>query len=202
MGPIIKKLVQLAVPFVAPLAQEAYDRILENLDQKKQVQIRLATEELESATGAKAVIAYEKLLTLLDTEKNPNGAAQLKDLLTLVNFDPASIKSKHLGTIKNLDGRLLGNGASASRQIRIYKDWVIAGDKGYDFDASTRGDVWVDDSATVDKKNIRVKKRVATMQLETNDWSHTFRIDPDEANMARRILDQLVANTKEVKPKG
>jgi hypothetical protein len=43
--------------------------------------------------------------------------------------------------------------------------------------------------------------RTATLQLATQDWSKAFKIRPDEADEARRIVNQLAAIVEEMKPK-
>ena len=60
----------------------------------------------------------------------------------------------------------------------------------------------VDGSIQFDKKNNAVDTRTATLQLATQEWSHAFKILPDEADEARRILNHLLALVEEMKPKG
>jgi hypothetical protein len=72
---------------------------------------------------------------------------------------------------------------------------------GYDFDVSTRGSVNVDGSIQFDKNNNEVDMRTATLQLATKDWSKAYKILPEEADEARRIVNQLAAIVEEMKPK-
>jgi hypothetical protein len=160
--------------------------------------IESALAQLEKATGAKAFIAYEKLEALVN-KKGASGSSSLSALLDSINFDKSRIDSRYLGALVNPAASIF---SSAGRQIRIYQEWVIAGDLGYDFDVSTRGNVTVDGSIQFDKKNNKVDTRTATLQLATQEWSHAFRILPDEADEARRILNHLLALVEEMKPKG
>ena len=72
---------------------------------------------------------------------------------------------------------------------------------GYDLDVSTRGNVTVDGSIQLDKNNKKVDMRTATLQLATQEWSHAFKILPDEADEARRILNQLAVLVEQMQPK-
>lgn len=167
---------------------------------KEEHAIELALGQLESATGARAVIAHEKLTELVVKENNPETHKRLKEALESINFDNSRVESQFLGSLTNLAAGISTSGSK--RQVRIYKDWVIAGDIGYNFDVSTRGQVHKDGGVIVDNKGKRVDATTATLQLATQDWSHTFNILPNEANEARRILNQLSAIVDEMKPKG
>jgi hypothetical protein len=91
--------------------------------------------------------------------------------------------------------------SGTASQVRIYKDWVIAGTLGYDFDVSTRGDVTLDGSISYDKNNKAIDNRRAALHLATQEWSHSFSIDPNQADEARRLLNQLNAIVEQLKPK-
>ena len=167
--------------------------------QQSELNIQQALRRLEESSGAQSVIAYDQLHWLV-TRRDANGAQRLADLLESIKFDMSRLDSKLIGSLTNVEAGVFAT--AHQRQIRIYKDWVIAGDLGYDFDISTRGSVNVDGSVTFDKNNRPVDMRVATLQLATQEWSHAFRIDPNQADEARRILNQLAAIVDEMKPKG
>lgn len=176
-----------------------FDNRRKNKAEANEKAIDSALAQLETTTGAKALIAYEKLETLV-SKKGSTSSRSLSDLLASINFDKSRVESRLLGSVTNQAASIFGN--ANKRTIRVYQDWVIAGDLGYDFDVSTRGNVTVDGSIQFDKKNNKVDTRTATLQLATQDWSHAFKILPDEADEARRILNQLAAIVEELRPKG
>lgn len=161
-------------------------------------ELQSALHNLEKATGAKAFIAYENLEALF-ARKGYANSRTLQELLDSINFDKSRVESRYLGSVVNKSATLFGS--VNQKSIRIYQEWVIAGDLGYDFDVSTRGNVTVDGSIQIDKNNNKVDMRTATLQLATQEWSHAFKILPDEADEARRILNQLAALVEESKPK-
>lgn len=155
--------------------------------------------KLEPLTGARAVVTANELKDLLRKLKTPNLDQKMDELLTSISFDKSRITSRHIGDLMNVGAGLWATGAKA--QISVYKDWVIAGNVGYDFDISTRGEVTLDGSISYDKNNKPVDNRVATLQLATKDWSHSFKISPNEVPDARRIVNQLLAIIEDLKPK-
>jgi hypothetical protein len=171
------------------------------LQQKKDAEterrIQAALAALRDATGVRAVLALEELEALVRKANKQDFGPRMQALLSGIGFDHARVESKLLGTISNRAAMFsFGNG----RLIRIYKDWVIAGSVGYDFDISTRGQVSVDGSIQIGPKNQRVDNRTATLHLATQEWSAAFSILPDEADEARRILMQLNAIVEQMKP--
>jgi hypothetical protein len=185
---------------VSPKPQAFLDKRNQNKAEQAEKDIELALNRLENATGVKAAIAYENLERIVYKTQKKNGAQRLAELLESINFDKSRIQSKFLGSVANLAGPLFGS--AEKKSIRVYSEWVIAGEMGFDFDISTRGQVNVDGSITYDKKNNKVDNRTATLQLATQEWSYAFKIHPDQADEARRILNQLAAIVEEKKPKG
>lgn len=167
---------------------------------KEEQAIQELLRQLESATGVGAVIAYEKLVAKVIKKNQPETRVQFESALESINFDKSRVESKFLGSVANLDGPMFGSGDK--KLVRVFKDWVIAGEFGYNFDISTRGQVNVDGSIGYDNKGRRVDNRTASLQLATQDWSHTFNILPDQADEARRILQQLSAIVDQMKPQG
>jgi hypothetical protein len=163
-----------------------------------QSEIQSVLKELENATGVEAFLVHEHLESLVD-EAGPNYSKTLSELLASINFDQSRVESNYLGSLDNLGSGTYGGGGRET--IRIYEQWVVSGDMGYDFDVSTRGSVNVDGSIQFDKNNNEVDMRTATLQLATQDWSKAFKIRPDEADEARRIVNQLAAIFEEMKPK-
>jgi hypothetical protein len=161
--------------------------------------IEAALGQLEHSSGAQAFIAYEKLKTLV-VKKNYTGTKSIDELLESINFESSRVESRFIGSLTNPAASAFGS--ASSRKINIYQDWVVAGDLGYDFDISTRGQVNLDGSIQIGKNNSQVDTRTATLQLATQDWSHAFKILPHEADEARRILNQLEAIIESLKPKG
>lgn len=161
--------------------------------------IQAALKRLDSLSGARAVLAFEHLENLVRKAHKTGAGNKMADLLESIEFDRSRVESKFIGSVTNLGAGMFGSGTG--RQVRIYKDWVIAGTSGYDFDISTRGEVTVDGSIQYDKNNRRIDNRKASLHLATQDWSHSFSILPDEADQARRLLNQLNAIVEQMKPK-
>lgn len=174
-------------------------RIAEKAE-KEEKTIQMLLGQLESATGVGAVIAYEKLVAVIVKKNQPETRVRLESALESINFDKSRIESKFLGSVRNLDGPLFGS--ENKKLVRVFKDWVIAGEFGYNFDISTRGQVNVDGGFSYDNKGRQIDNRTASLQLATQDWSHTFKISPDQADEARRILQQLAAIVEQMKPQG
>jgi len=161
-------------------------------------EIQSTLKELENATGVHAFLVHEDLESLVD-EAGPNYPKKLPELLASINFDESRVQSKYLGSLVNVgSGTLSGSGRET---IRIYQQWIVSGDMGYDFDVSTRGSVNVDGSIQFDKNNREVDMRTATLHLATQDWSKAYKILPEEADEARRMVNQLAAIVEEMKPK-
>ena len=162
---------------------------------EKEIQSEL--EVLKEATGAKAFISHTKLKTLLDRTQTQNKNERLMQLLNSINFQESRIQSTYIGSLHNLRAsQVRGDG-----KIHIYKDWVIVGDRGWDFDISTRGEVTLEGSVQF-VNNAKHDTRATTLQLATKDWSEAFQLFPSQANEARRILNQLSAIIDDMKPKG
>lgn len=174
-----------------------FDKMKQKRDAETERRIQAALANLRDATGARAVIALEELETLVKKANKADFGARMQALLNGIGFDQSRVDSKLLGTLTNRQAVFsFGNG----RLIRVYKDWVIAGNVGYDFDISTRGQVSVDGSIQYGAKNQKVDNRTATLHLATQEWSAAFSILPDEADEARRILMQLNAIIEQMKP--
>lgn len=167
--------------------------------QKADSAIASALRQLSGLSGAKAVVAYEELEALVKKSYKAQAPQKLEELLASISFDRALVESKLIGSLVNLQAGIFSTGNM--NLIRVYSDWVIAGKTGYDFDVSTRGEVTIDGSITVDKYNNRIDNRTASLQLATQDWSHSFSIAPDQADEARRILNQLNAIIEQRRPK-
>lgn len=167
--------------------------------QRDEAAIDSALRRLEGLSGAKAVVAYESLETLVRKRYKAEANKKLNELLDSVQFDRSRVESQFIGSVTNAGAGLFVTGTNG--QIRVFKDWVIAGQNGYDFDISTRGEVNVDGSFSYDKNNNKVDNRTASLLLATQDWSHSFKILPDQADEARRILNQLNAVVEQMKPK-
>ena len=174
---------------------------------KRAIQKQVAEEDaiaawlrrLEGLSGARAVVAFESLEALVRRRYRAEAEQKLDELLSSVEFDKSRVQSQFIGSVSNASAGIFASGASG--QIRVFKDWVIAGQSGYDFDISTRGEVNVDGSFSYDKNNNKIDNRTASLLLATQDWSHSFRIFPDQADEARRILNQLNAVIEQMKPK-
>lgn len=206
---IITGLIQMTVIYLAFLGvgtylltstkpQKRYEKRMEDKATAAQSEIQSVLKELENATGVEAFLVHEHLESLVD-EAGPNYSKTLSELLASINFDESRVESNYLGSLDNLGSGTYGG--RGRETIRIYEQWVVSGDMGYDFDVSTRGSVNVDGSIQFDKNNNEVDMRTATLQLATQDWSKAFKIRPDEADEARRIVNQLAAIVEEMKPK-
>lgn len=184
---------------VSPKPQEFLDKRRQKKAEQAESAIQYALTKLEKASGVQAAMAYEDLVEIVN-KSQMNSSEKLSELLKSINFDKSRVESRFLGSIANLGAPLFKSAKKST--IRIYEDWVIAGELGFNFDVSTRGSVTVDGSIQLDKNNKKVDMRTATLQLATQDWSHAFKIFPDQADEARRILNQLLAIVEEKKPKG
>jgi hypothetical protein len=162
-------------------------------------QIQSALARLDESSGVKAVLAFEYLEGLVRKSYKQESGPKLRELLTSIEFDSTRVESKYIGAVTNLGAGIFSSGTAS--QVRIYKDWVIAGALGYDFDVSTRGEVTVDGSIQYGKNNQKIDNRKASLHLATQDWSHSFSILPDQADEARRLLNQLTAIVEQLKPK-
>ena len=160
--------------------------------------IQVALEKLQEKSGVKAVLAYEALEAMVRKTYKGEAGKKLAELLDSVEFDRSRIESKFIGSVPNIGVGMFASGDAG--QVRVYKDWVIAGKAGYDFDVSTRGDVTVDGSIQYGANNQKIDNRKASLHLATQDWSHSFTIHPDKADEARRILNQLTAIVEQMKP--
>jgi hypothetical protein len=151
-----------------------------------------ATEILKDAKGGEAVVAYRNLIELLDSTKLPNVSERRKEILSSINFDKAKIKSEEIGTIHVYGPQI------RSYELEVYKDWVINGQRAWDIDDTTYGEVHLDGTIQFDAKGNEQDMRTASIQFVSKDWAETFEILPDEVAKARRIVSQLavVANSR------
>jgi len=191
----------LLKPNPAQVAAKAAAKLAKNQAKlaENQAHIDSMLAKLGPLTGARAVVATNELRELLRKLKTQNLEEKMNELLASVDFDKSRITSQHIGDLDNFE---LGVWSFASKaKISIHRDWVIAGNVGYDFDISTRGEVTLDGSISYDSKNKPIDNRVATLQLATKDWSHSFKINPNDVPDARRILNQLLAIIEDLKPK-
>jgi hypothetical protein len=188
-------------PNPAQMAAKAAAKLAKNQAKltENQALIDSLLAKLGPLTGARAVVATNELRELLRKLKTQNAEQKLDELLASINFDKSRITSRHVGDLDNFEAGIWSFASKA--KISIYKDWVIAGSVGYDFDVSTRGEVTLDGSISYDSKNKPIDNRVATLQLATKDWSHSFKINPNAVPDARRILNQLLAIIEDLKPK-
>lgn len=166
-----------------------------NREDKLQSKINDQANRLANATGGQAVVEYRKLEKIFKSKKIIDNQVKFKEKLNEINFDRSKIESELIGTIPM---KLMIN----NDPIEIYKDWIISGTLAYDVDSSTRGEVHVDGSIQIDAKNNKRDMRTATLQFASTKWSHSFRIDPDQANNARRIVAQLATVLDSQKPSG
>lgn len=172
------------------------------LEKQRQAEIAIqaALDGLDEQSGVKAAVAFEYLESLVRKSFKKDAGRKMDEVLASINFDKTRVESKFLGSVDS--GALAPFvGFISGGKVRVYKDWVIQGKIGYDFDVSTRGEVTVDGSISYDKNNKQVDNRTASLHLATQDWSHSFSIDPDQADEARRVLNQLNAIVEQMKPK-
>jgi hypothetical protein len=178
---------------------EYFEKRNQEKQQKADSAIDSALHRLSGLSGAKAFVAFEELEALVKKSYKTEASKKLDELLDSISFDKSRVESKLIGALVNWEAGVFSSGAKNS--IRVYRDWVIAGKVAYDFDVSTRGEVTIDGAITIDKYNNKVDNRKASLQLATQDWSHSFSIVPQEADEARRILNQLNAIIEQLKPK-
>ena len=178
--------------------QQRHEKRNQDKAAEAESEIQSTLKELENATGVEAFLVHEHLESLVD-EAGPSYPKTVSELLASINFDESRVESNYFGSLVNVGS---GTPSGAGREtIRIYQQWVVSGEMGYDFDVSTRGSVNVDGSIQFDKNNNEVDMRTATLQLATKDWSKAYKILPEEADEARRIVNQLAAIVEEMKPK-
>jgi len=156
--------------------------------------IEAAKVRLAEATGGEAVVAYRNLEKVVKSASGKDYQAAFQAILTEIKFDAKRIESQQLGVIPKFG--LLGT------PIEIYKDWIISGSEAYDVDSSIKGEVHVDGAITYDAKNNKRDLRKASLQIVSKSWSKTFQIDPDKADLARRLVSQLAAIVESEKPAG
>lgn len=160
-------------------------------------EIQATLKRMDSQTGVKAVLTFEALEALVRKTYKKEAGRKMGALLDSIEFDKSRITSKSLGSVSGVPTMF---GLASSGGVRVYKDWVIEGQTGYDFDVSTRGEVTVDGSISYDKNNKPIDNRRAALHLATQEWSHSFSIDPNQADEARRILNQLKAIVEQLRP--
>ena len=154
----------------------------ENLDR--------AVSTLQSATGGAALVAYRNLEATLKKLHKAEAPAKLNEILASTNFDMSRLQSTSIGNLRTTTGHT----------VEVYRDWIILGQYAYDVDATTRGEVHVDGSMGVDAKGNAKDFRTAELQFVSTTWSMTARINPNNANDARRIVSQLSLITDALKP--
>lgn len=163
--------------------------------EKSQAKIDLATRDLESATGGKAVVAYRNLEKLLKSTKLPDYQERLDQILQQIKFDKSKLHSEHIGTIP-------GEGIINTTKIEVFKDWIIYGQSAFDVEPSTRGEVHIEGSVQIDQKGKKHDMRTASVQFVSSSWSQTFPTDVNAVSDARRIVAQLSVFTDSLKPAG
>lgn len=110
---------------------------------------------------------------------------QFEDILTEIGFDKSRIQSDHIGSFSG---------------IEVYKDWIISDQLAFDVDATTRGEVNVDQHVQIDAKGERWPG-AATAVFASTTWSHSFPLSLGQISEARRVISQLNAISDAMKPK-
>jgi hypothetical protein len=176
-----------------------------------QRQASLAAESLDQAkaalaaagTGALALVAYRNLEQTAKQWDPANVQGRMNQIFGEIGFDPSSVsRTPRFGTVN-----AVGGGA-----IEVFRDWIIFGQEAHDVDLTTRGQVFVDGSiqmtsAVVTQKNGKSQvvnqqhdMRTAQLQFTSSTWSMSVAILPDQANEARRLIDQLATHVDSLKP--
>jgi hypothetical protein len=156
-----------------------------------------------AGAGGAALVAYRNLDQTVKQSDPQNAQARLAEILTEIAFDPSSIsQSPRYGTVGAVGGGI----------VEIFRDWIVFGQEAHDVDLTTRAQVFVDGSIQVTSSVVTNKKgksrvvnqqhdmRTAQLQLTSATWSMSVRILPDQANEARRAIDQLAAHVESLKP--
>jgi hypothetical protein len=154
-----------------------------------------ATRDLESASGGKAVVAYRNLEKILKSTKLPDYSNRLDQIMKDINFDKSKLDSVHIGTIS-------GFSSTEITHVEVFNDWIISGQKAYDVEPSTKGEVHIEGSVQVDAKGNQRDFRKAYILFASSSWSQTFPISASHAPEARRIVAQLSVVTDSLKPTG
>lgn len=175
----------------SPRSLESQEKKLKKLED----QIQSAKKILEASSGGKAVVAYRRLESLFKAKKDASGNERFQEILREMSFDKSKVESVHLGTIPSA-------GIFQGKPVEVYKDWIISGEIAYDVDSSTRADVNVEGSITVDNKGKKHDMRTASVQFASTSWAHTFPLSISHVSDARRIIGQLAAITETLKPRG
>lgn len=149
-----------------------------------------AVRQLTSAKEvgrAATFIAYRDAYAMAQRWYPGAEMAIIPQILALAKVDRASLQSHHVGNIVTITGEY----------IEVFDDWIIWGRSGYDVDASTRGNVYVDQPSGPD--NISYTAQVS---IASSSWSLSTQIHQAAVYEARRILDQLSAHIETRKQRG
>jgi hypothetical protein len=103
--------------------------------------------------------------------------------------------------------------APGGGSVEFFRDFVVFGQEAYDYEATTRGQVYVDGGIQVSSSVVHDKKgrqqiverthdhRAANVQLTSGTWTMGFAISPDAVNESRRYVDQMSIRVSELQPK-
>ena len=165
-----------------------------------------ATAALATAgAGGAALVAFRNLEATAKRWHPEEVQGRVNEALESINFNRAVLDSPRFGS-----GHALGAGGS----IEVYRDWIIFGQESHDVDVTTRGQAFLDGSVQVtssvvakggrNKSSIVNEKhdlRTAQLQIVSSTWSVGAPIHPDQANEARRLVEQLSAHIETLKEK-
>lgn len=155
------------------------------------------------SVGGAAVVAYRNLWETAKRWHAADAPAAAAAAVQSTGIDATGLAAAPLGTVNALAGG----------RVEFFQEWVIFGQKAFDVDASTRGQVFVDGSIQVTSATVLDKKgrsqivntehdmRTAQLQLSGTGWSVGIPILPTQANEARRLVDQLLSHVETLKPK-
>ena len=142
--------------------------------------IKQAKHRLSKASGAAAVVAHRNLVELLRTG---NHGVTLDEIFHEIGFNRESIVSTKIGVIPVL--------TPYGAVIEVFEKWIICGDKPYDVDSTTHGEVFLEGTVQVDSSGSKRDLRSASVQFVSSSWATTFPISPDEVAAARLVVARL-----------
>lgn len=215
IGNVLLGLALIAVSVYLLRGQGTNPAILERKAADAERQAASAAREMEEATtalaaatgGGAALVAYRNLEAAAKRWNPSESVAETKfqEAMASISFDQSVLNSPRFGVIAAV---------GAGGHVEIFRDWVIYGQEAHEVGATTRGHVYTDGAvqvtssvvpATKHKKsyvqNAQHDHRTAQLQIVSSEWSLSVPIDPNQANEARRLVEQLASQIETLRAK-
>jgi len=170
---------------------------------ERQQALREAADRLLAASGKGAgLVAYRNLEATIKRLYPHAPANYFEDVLTAIGFDRAAIASPRLGFLS----------VPGKRGFEIFRDYVVHGEVAYDYDETTRAEVFTDGTfqwvQRVEYKkgvahtvNEPFDTRTAHVQFTSTSWGMNAPIRVYDVPTARQLVSQVTAHVETLKPR-